>query len=95
MDWATHDHRTRTRPDAPAPTLVHTYWRVIGVSTTSRPVTCGLYRTASGFFEVRAGYTVDDVVRSQLVRTREAGDDVAAIWKMAATEKGFREIAAT
>lgn len=92
MDWAAHDHRAPTRRDAPAPALVHTYWRVIGVSESSRPITCALYRTPAGYFEVRTGYTVDEVMRSQLVRTRESGDDVAAIWKMAALDKGFREL---
>lgn len=92
MDWATHDHRPPPPRAIAAPALVHTYWRIVGVHESSKPMTCALYRTSAGRFEVRLGYTVDDLLRSQVVRTREAGDDVAAIWKIAAIEKGFREL---
>lgn len=89
MDWAAHDHRPGARTVA-APALVHTYWRVVG--PTEKPIVCALYRTAAGFWEVRTGYNVDDVMRSQVVRSRDAADDVAAVWKIAALEKGFREL---
>jgi hypothetical protein len=90
MDWASHDHRARARIAPGSPTLVHTYWRVVGPS--QKAITCALYRTPAGHWEVRAGYSVDDVIRSQIVRTREAGEDVAAIWKMASLEKGFTDV---
>lgn len=90
MDWSSHDHRPTGRRASAGPALAHTYWRVTGPS--GKILTCALYRTAAGFFEVRCGYSLDDVVRSQVVRTHAGGNDVAAIWRLAVLKKGFREL---
>ena len=61
---------------------------VLADARAERPhVELRLYRRAAGL-QVRAQYTVDDLLRSQVVRTPASGDDVAAIWKMAVLERG-------
>ena len=86
MDWAAHDHRPGAAASTAGPPRVHTYWHLHGKS--DKVLTCALYRTSAGYLEVRATYAEDEVMRSQVVRTR---DVVAAIWKLAVLEKGFTE----
>ena len=92
MDWAAHDHRPGPPAPARAPAPLTVCWRVIGVSSTSKPVTCAIYEAPAGRFEVRAGFAYEDPLRTQVARTRRAAEDIAAIWKMAAIEKGFTEL---
>lgn len=90
MDWSLHDHR-RQAPSAAAPLApITVFWRVAGPS--GKPLTCALYAAPAGRVEVRVEYSALDLLRSEVVRTRGAGADLAAVWKLAVLEKGFREL---
>jgi hypothetical protein len=78
MDWATSDHRPVPRPDPPPPTLLETCWRVKGKS--GRTITCAIYETTAHYIELRAGYSVDHIIRTQLVGHIEHGRLLAADW---------------
>lgn len=92
MEWATHDHRPVARLEAATPEPLAVCWRVIGPSESSKPITCAIYAAPAGRFEVRCGRAYDDPMRTQLALHRAAAEDIAAIWKMAAIEKGFSEL---
>jgi hypothetical protein len=67
-------------------------WQLRGVR--GQMLTCGLYKAPRGCLEVRCGYSTDDLMRSQVVRNRDAGETVAAVWKLSARGLGtFRELA--
>lgn len=54
---------------------------------TGRELSCGLYRTDAGL-EVRCGYGEENLLRSQVVPTLEAGRTLTAQWHAAVVEKG-------
>jgi hypothetical protein len=86
MDWATFDHKPARRDTAPALALVSVFWRMLAPS--KKVLSCELYRAPGGRFEVRCSYPGDELARSQVVRSIEAGQVIADIWKMAVLEKG-------
>jgi hypothetical protein len=69
--------------------LIEVCWRVVGPS--ANVIECGIYRTDVGL-EVRAGYSLDNLLRSEFTTDIEFARHVATIWKEAAIEKGFTEI---
>ena len=62
-----------------------TYWRMLGRS--KKPLTCSLYQTEAGF-EVRAEFSEQHLLLSQLVYTELAADTYAAAWKAVVELKG-------
>ena len=70
--------------------LIETCWRLLGSS--GKPIVCGIYRTAARTIEVRCGYSDADLVRSQYASHIDIAQDIAAAWKQAAIDKGFKEI---
>jgi hypothetical protein len=92
VDWAAHDHRAPDRQYSPAPEPIEVCWRIIGPSEVSKPMTCAIYQAPAWRFEVRLGYAYDNPIRTQLARSRQAAQDIAAIWKMTACAKGFTEL---
>jgi hypothetical protein len=59
---------------------------------SGRVITCGIYRTEAPGVEVRAGFSEDDLIRSE--RTAEIGSarELAEDWRLAALAKGFTEV---
>ena len=55
---------------------------------STRILSCGIYRTAAPGLEVRAGYSEDDLLRSQ--RTAEIGSarQIGEAWRQAVIAKG-------
>ena len=66
--------------------LIEACWRVVGPS--GKPIACGIYRSDAGV-EVRAGYSINDVVRSEFASEIGAAREIAEAWKLAALAKGF------
>jgi hypothetical protein len=86
MDWG--NIRNTTPPPKPEPLLhlLETCWRMRAPS--GRVITCGIYRTEGPGLEVRAGFSEDDLLRSQ--RTAEIGSarELADEWRRAVLAKG-------
>jgi len=62
------------------------------VGPSGRPLRCDLCLTAAGL-EVCCGYGGDDLLRSELAKSREIADAIAAAWKAVVLAKGsFTEI---
>jgi len=78
-------------PEPPAPELIETCWRIIGVS--NRPIMCGVYRTAA-YLEVYCHYgeSTDALIRSERAADIDIARDIAAAWKEAAIDKGFQQL---
>jgi hypothetical protein len=79
----------REKARAIEPPLLHlleTSWRLKAPS--GGVVSCGIYRTEGPGLELRAGFSEDDLLRSQ--RTAEIGSarELAAEWKAAVVAKG-------
>ncbi len=77
-------------PSPPRLERVESCWYAQGPS--GKTVTCGIYTTDAPGFEVRAGYTEDDLLYSQRVSTIELARELAATWRQAAIDKGFDEL---
>ena len=91
MDWDNvRGEKPRQRLALPALDLLETSWRVKAPS--GGLITCGVYRTDAPGLEVRAGFSGDDLLRSQ--RTLEIGSarEVAEQWRQAVLAKGFTEV---
>jgi len=86
------DERTGPRPQTSPPRfeLVEACWYAQG--STGKTVSCGIYLTDDPGFEVRAGYTDEDLLYSQRVSTIELARELAATWRQAAIDKGFVEL---
>ena len=91
MDWSTVRNPSATKTAAPRVDLVEARWRAVG--PTGKPLTCGVFRTAAGL-EVRVSYSDDDLLRSQMVRTLEAGRALADDWRAVVLAKGFTDVPA-
>jgi hypothetical protein len=87
------EERMTRRPEPEARLdLLETAWRLR--TPRGRILTCAIYRTDTPGVEVRAGFSEDDLIRSQ--RSAEIGSarDLAAEWKQAVIAKGgFTELA--
>lgn len=80
---------------APIAQLEHVtdLWTLRGV--TGKDLTCSVWKVATGL-ELRAGYSVDHLVASELFRGPNADERLAEkadAWRVALVAKGFREIA--
>ena len=80
--------RPRERP-APRVELLEVCWRFVGPS--QRVLECGVYTVATGL-EVRAGYSADDIVRTQLTPDIDTARSIAAGWRLTLIDKGFRSL---
>ena len=69
-----------------APEQIEMYWRVLGPSL--KELMCGLYRTHAGL-ELRCGYSIDDLLRSQRLDATIDGRYLAAAWLALVLEKGL------
>ena len=85
MDWATHYHRPTIVAAAARLDLVTVHWRLR--SRRGRLVECALYRTEAGL-ELRCGFSLDDVLFTQLVRNEAIGAMLATDWKTAVLSTG-------
>ena len=87
---STWDDRMTPRPRRePRLDLREVCWRVVGPS--QKVIECGIYRTDAGL-EVRVGYSVNDLMRSQFALDPGLAREIAAEWKDAAIQKGFTEV---
>jgi hypothetical protein len=86
----TWDERmTRVEPPAPQLELVEACWQLHSPAT-NRLVTCAVYQTDVGL-ELRAGFSEDDVLRTERIMSRQEGTSLAGQWKAAAIRKGWTE----
>ncbi len=87
----TWDERMTPRPNRePRLDLIEVCWRVVGPST--KIIECGIYRTDAGL-EVRCGYSVEHLLRSEFATGIDIARDIASAWKDAVIEKGsFTEL---
>ena len=60
-------------------------------ATDERIIFCAIYRTDAGL-QLRAGHSVDDVVRIETVRSLNAARGLAAGWRHALIGAGFIEL---
>jgi hypothetical protein len=79
IDW--DKVKTPVRPAAPPapPEVVETCWRMRGPS--GKVLACTICRDAAPGLEVRVGYAVDDLLKSQRVPDLAAARDQAATWR--------------
>ena len=75
------------RREQPAPVLISECWRLLGPSGT--PIVCAIYEHPHGV-EVRCQYSPEHLIRSELASHVDIAEDIAAAWKQAAIEKGFK-----
>ena len=62
------------------------------VGPSTHVIECGIYRTEVGL-EVRCGYSVEHLLRSEFATDIDIARDIAATWKDAVMEKGrFTEL---
>jgi hypothetical protein len=80
---------TRRPTLAPKLELIEVCWRVVGPS--QHVIECAIFRTEIGL-DVRVGYSVEDLIRSQFAIEIGTARELAASWKRAAIEKGFEEV---
>ena len=87
----TWEERMGPRPPAPAPRLelLETCWQLAG--PTGKTISCGVYAVDGPGLEVRAGYSDDDIIRTQRVGDVSLARQLAGEWRAAAIEKGFQE----
>ena len=78
----------RPKPEARLD-LIEVCWRVVGPS--EKVIECGIYQTDVGL-DVRVGYTIEHLIRSQFAVQIGAAREIVAAWKHAAIEKGFVEV---
>src|SRR5687768_7319430 len=91
MDWDSL-RGEKSRPKEPAPLdLIEMSWRVR--TPSGRVLTCGIYRNAAPGLEVRAGFSEDDLVRSQRTAEISSARELAAEWRLAVLAKGGSSIA--
>lgn len=81
-------------PDRSAPTLVETCWRMRS-KYTQRILECTITRDDAPGFEVRGGYSADDMLYSRRVGTIADARTQAARWREAILAKGGFEDVAT
>lgn len=72
-------------PRPPRLELLEPCWRFRG--PTRRVVSCGIYTTDVGL-EVRAGYSAEDLLRSERAHDLGAARQVAETWRQAVIAKG-------
>lgn len=80
-------------PVGPTLKLLETCWRVR--TPSGRVVSCGIYADNAPGLEVRAGFSEEDLLKSQ--RSAEIGSarEIAAEWKRAVVAKGCTEVPLT
>lgn len=83
------ERMTPRPPQEPRLQLLEPAWRL--QSPTGRIVACGLYGTDKPGVEVRAGFSEDDVIRTQQCPEIGAARELATSWRDAAIEKGWSE----
>ena len=76
---------TRHEPSPPRLDLLDTCWRFVGPS--KRVFVCEIYETDIGL-EVRASYSLDDIIRTQYAVDIETAREVADEWRRAVLAKG-------
>jgi hypothetical protein len=77
--------RPRERP-APRVELLEVCWRF---GPSQRTIECGIYEIATGL-EIRAGDSAEDIARTQLTPDIDTARSIAAGWRQALIDKGFR-----
>ncbi len=78
---------TPRAPVVPRLTLVEMAWRMRSLRTSTRILECGVYRIDTGW-EVRAGYSPDILLRSQLCATIDIARACADAWRQTVVAKG-------
>lgn len=92
VDWSNvRGDAPRGAERLPPLRLLETCWRLR--SPRGRVITCGIYQTTAPGLEVRAGYGVDDLLRSQRTPGIGAARELADEWRETALAKsGFNEL---
>jgi len=90
MDWTTSDRRPQVRSGPPLPDRVALLWQLRAPG--GKILSCGLYKSRPRFLEVRCGYGGNELIRSQTVTSHDAGEAVAAAWKLEALNKRFVDL---
>jgi hypothetical protein len=92
MDW----NKVRDSPREPAGgrlDLVDTCWRMRSLQKSTRILSCGIHRTNAPGLEVRAGYSEEDLLRSQRTADIGCAREIAEGWRQAVIAKGgFEEL---
>lgn len=92
MDWEAIRGGAR-RETVPRLHLIEVCWRMRG--RAGRVVTCGIYRIDGPGLEVRAGFSDDDLLRSQRAAEIGSARELAEAWRQAVLLKGgFVEVSA-
>jgi hypothetical protein len=88
----TWDERMTRRPERePRLELLETCWKLR--TPKGRLLTCGIYRTDVPGLEVRAGFSDEDLIRSDRSAEICSAREIAAAWKQAVLAKGgFSEV---
>lgn len=90
MSYGPWADRMRPRPKPePRLDLIEVCWRVVGPN--EKVIECAIYRTDVGL-DVRVGYSVEHLIRSQFAVEIGTAREIAEGWKRAAMEKGFEEV---
>ena len=89
MDW-NRAHDTAAAITPAAPTVVESCWQLR--TPRGRVITCAIYRDVAPGFDVRCGFSDDDLLRSQRASALGRARAISEAWKLAAIKKGFMEI---
>lgn len=73
----------------PTPTLVESCWRL---RFGTRLVACGIYSDAAPGLDVRAGFTEDDLLRSERAPDLRTARELAEAWRLEVLAKGGVEV---
>jgi hypothetical protein len=82
----TRSARANARP--PRVELLEVCWQFVGPS--QRTIECGIYEVATGL-EVRAGYSAEDIVRTQLTPDIDTARSIAAGWRPNPDRQGLSQ----
>lgn len=87
MDW----NKVRNSPGATAGMrleLVEMCWRMRSLRKSTRILSCAIYRSDAPGVEVRAGYSDEDLLRSQRTTEIDSAREVADAWAAGGHREG-------
>lgn len=84
------ERTTPRRPREPRLELLEPAWQLQAPS--GRVLACGIYATDKPGVEVRAGFSEDDIIRTEQCIEIGTARELAASWRQAAIDKGWSEL---